>query len=161
MPPTNAELAAENAKLSAEVEKLKGQLDAAREVEPDASAADVEKLKTAQEAAEAESKMLRDELDKTREQRDRALEQASGASQNAEAVHEVQHHSGAVLNPSGQDTVPTETPLAPGAADLQLDSEPCTEHYPKGWPAEEQGAAVSCEHGRWIYGQTPKTKPQG
>lgn len=134
MPPTNAELTAEVEKLTRQNEELAAKLEASGDVEA-----------------------LQVELAAVKAERDEAREHASGASQNAQAVQEVQH-AGAVLNPTGQQSVPEVPSIAPGAMDLVEDSEPCTEHYPKGWPAEEPGAAASCPHGRWIYGQTPKTK---
>ena len=160
MPPTNAELTAQVEQLSADKAALEAKLQEAQEVRVDESVADVENLKAAHEAAVIENEALRAEVDKARQERDAAKEAAAGASHEASAVQQVQSHSGAVLNPMGTDSVPTVTPVAPGASDLQLDSEPCTEHFPKGWPAEEPGASISCPEGRWVYGQTPKTKPQ-
>ena len=158
MPPTNAELTAQVEQLTtekAELEAKVAELEAAPAPEP-ADGVSTE----AHEAVLAENEALKVEVEKAREERDRAKEQASGASQNAEAIQQVQDHPGSVLNPNGQDTVPKEMPVAPNAADLQTDSEPCPEHNPKGWPAEELGASTSCEHGRWVYGQTPKTRPE-
>ena len=156
--PTNAELSAQVEALTKENAELKDSLSSAGEVTPDLSVADVENLQARHAAALAENEALKVEVEQARAERDRAKEQASGASQNAEAIQENQPHSGSVLNPQGQDSVPSAMQVAPGASDLQIDSEPCSEHFPKSWPAEEQGAACSCEHGRWVYGQTPKTR---
>lgn len=165
--PTNAELTAqvealtaERDNLAAENTELKDKLSSAGEVEPDPSAADIENLQNKSAALAEENDLLKAELARTREQRDEIKSQAAAASHDSAAVQESAPAPGTTLNPAGQPIGETAVAVAHNATDLQTDSEPCAEHFSKGWPVEEPGATVSCPHGRWIYGQTPKTGPQ-
>lgn len=95
----------------------------------------------------------------TDEERDRVLDDvaARAVEDDHAPASPIQQGTGAVLDMS---ITPDEDSVTRRDEAEKITEEPCERCYPDGWATVgfEPGAALSCEHGRWVMGETPATR---